>query len=164
MSVCIYDIVNRSWHNVITILFTEPASLLVSSSTLALNIRYPKCRASGSGHQKEHGEGGNQLKDQGDRSEPKCDIRLRSGNGMDRHLRGILQLASTDAFLPLLLAHIKQVEVAPVVEGTGTIASQNEKHGSASHGDKDERKQNNELNDLPQRKGRIDGTGGRRAE
>jgi hypothetical protein len=50
----------------------------------------------------------------------------------------------------LLLAHIKQVEVAPVMEGTGTVASQNQEHGSTSHGDEDERKQKNKLNDLSQ--------------
>lgn len=78
--------------------------------------------------------------------------------------RGILQLASTDTVLSLLLGHVQQVEITPVVEGTRTIPGQDKEHGGTGDRYEDQRQQDNELGDLSERKGRIDGAGGRGAE
>lgn len=80
------------------------------------------------------------------------------------YLRSILQLSSTHAGFSLLLGEVQQLEIPPVMERTRTITGQDQEHRGTSHRDEVEREQDDELEDLPKRKWRIDGTGCRSAE
>lgn len=50
-------------------------------------------------------------------------VRSHIDRGNEHDSRSVLQLAPTNTFLSLLLGHIQQVKVTPVMQGTGTIAS-----------------------------------------
>lgn len=81
------------------------------------------------------------------------------------YLRSILQLPATDPLFPLLLREIQQLEIAPVVEGPRPVARQHEEHeGAAWEGNKVQREQHDEFQNLSQGERRIDGALGGLAE
>lgn len=102
---------------------------LVSQMAFVFKIGRPESRPSSSRHQENHRERRNQLEDQshGPKSEA-CKQRIQFRSLDTRHLRSILELASPDGVLSLLLGEIQQVEVSPMMEWPTTISSQNQEH------------------------------------